>query len=60
MLPIVKFALNNAVHSPIGYTTVYVNGLTHPRVLLTLLLGGLGINGGGMADRLDEISTANV
>ena len=34
MLPVVEFALNNAVHASTGYTPFYVNGLTHPRVPL--------------------------
>ncbi|GMF49044.1 unnamed protein product [Phytophthora fragariaefolia] len=36
LLPQVEFALNNAVHSPTGFTPFYVNGLRHPRTPLTL------------------------
>ncbi|GMF30996.1 unnamed protein product [Phytophthora fragariaefolia] len=32
MLPLVEFALNNALHASTGYTPFYVNGLSHPRV----------------------------
>ena len=60
MLPVVEFALNNAVHASTGYTPFYVNGLTHPRVPLTLPLRGSGLGGGGMADRLADISPATV
>ncbi|GMF45064.1 unnamed protein product [Phytophthora fragariaefolia] len=35
MLPLVEFALNNAVHTTTGYTPFYLNGLPHPRVPLT-------------------------
>ena len=45
MLPVVEFALNNAVHASTGYTPFYVNGLTHPRVPLTLPLRGSGLGG---------------
>ncbi|CAI5714511.1 unnamed protein product [Hyaloperonospora brassicae] len=60
MLPVVKFALNNAVHAPLGFTPFYVNGLTHPRVPLTLPLRGSGLGGGGVADRLADINPATV
>ncbi|POM63887.1 Pol protein [Phytophthora palmivora] len=35
-LPIVEFALNNAVHTSTGFTPFYLNGLRHPQVPLTL------------------------
>ena len=60
MLPVVEFALNNAVHASTGYTPFYVNGLTHPRVPLTLPLCGSGRGGGEVADRLADISPATV
>ena len=50
MLPIVEFAMNNAVHASTGFTPFYVNGLTHPRVPLTIPLRGSGLGGGGVAD----------
>ena len=56
MLSVVDFALNNAVHASTGYTPFYVNGLTHPRVPLTLPLRGSGLGGGKVADWLAEIS----
>ena len=58
MLPVVEFSLNNAVHASTGYTPFYVNGLTHPRVPLTLPLCGSGIGGGEVADQLADISPA--
>ncbi|KAE9027023.1 hypothetical protein PR001_g12056, partial [Phytophthora rubi] len=36
LLPLVEFALNNAVHSSTGFAPFYVNGLRHPRTPLTL------------------------
>ena len=44
MLPVLEFALHTAVHVSTGYTPFNVNGLTHPRVPLTLPLccSGLG------------------
>ena len=45
MLPVVEFALNNAVDASTGYTLFYVNRLTHPRVPLTLTLRGSGLGG---------------
>ncbi|GMF31122.1 unnamed protein product [Phytophthora fragariaefolia] len=36
LLPQVKFALNNAVHSSTGFTPFYINGLRHPRTQLTV------------------------
>ena len=56
MFPVVEFALNNTVHASAGYTPFYVNGLTHPRVPLTLPLCGSGIGGGEVADQLADIS----
>ncbi|KAG3127536.1 hypothetical protein PC128_g27082 [Phytophthora cactorum] len=35
-LPVVEFALNNAVHASTGFTPFYLNGMHHPRVPLTL------------------------
>ena len=46
MLPVIEFALNNAVHASTGFTPFYVNGLTHPRVPLTLPLRGSGLGVG--------------
>ena len=60
MLPVVEFALNNSVHASTGYTPFYVNGLTHPRVPLTLPRGGSGLGGGEVADRLADVSPASV
>ena len=37
-----------------------MNGLTHPRVSLTLPLRGLGLGGEMVADRLAKISPATV
>ncbi|GMF63097.1 unnamed protein product [Phytophthora fragariaefolia] len=57
MLPLVEFALNNAVHASTGYTPFYVNGLSHPRVQLTPPRPGSGLSGGGeFAERLADIS----
>ena len=60
MLPIVEFAMNNAVHASTGYTPFYVNGLTHPRVTLTLPLHGSGLGRGMVADRLADTSLSTV
>ncbi|KAG3078282.1 Transposon Tf2-9 polyprotein [Phytophthora idaei] len=35
-VPVVEFALNNAVHASTGFTPFYLNGMRHPRVPLTL------------------------
>ncbi|KAG3242387.1 hypothetical protein PI124_g12787 [Phytophthora idaei] len=35
-LPVVEFALNNAVHASAGLTPLYLNRMSHPRVPLTL------------------------
>ena len=37
-----------------------MNGLTHPRVPLTLPLRGSGLGGGDLADRLAEISPVTI
>ena len=58
MLPIFEFALNNVVQASTGYTPLYVNGLTHPRVILTLLLLVSRLGWAEMADRLADISSA--
>jgi len=60
MLPLVEFALNNAVHASTGCTPFYVNGLTHPRVPLTLPLRGSGLDGGGLAERFADVSPLTV
>jgi hypothetical protein len=60
MLPLVEFALNNAVHASTGCTPFYVNGPTHPRVPLTLPLCGSGLGGGEIADRLADVSPLTV
>ena len=60
MLPVVEFALNNAVHASTGYTPFYVNDLTHPRVPLTLPRRGSGLGGGEIADRLADVSPNTV
>ena len=56
MIPVVEFALNNAVHASTGYTPFYVNGSTHPRVPLTLPLCGSGLGGEEVADGLADIA----
>ena len=60
MLLLVEFALNNAVQASTGYTPFYVNGLTKPRVPLALPLRASGLDGGGVADRLADISPDTV
>ncbi|KAG3109410.1 hypothetical protein PI124_g11453 [Phytophthora idaei] len=60
MLPLVEFALNNAVHASTGFTPFYVNGLANPRVPLTPPRRGSGLSGGGIADRLVAISPVAV
>jgi hypothetical protein len=60
MLHLVEFALNNAVHASTGCTPFYVNGLTHPRVPLTLPLRNSGLGGGEIADRLADVSPLTV
>ena len=56
MLPVIEFALDNAVHASTGFTPFYVNIPTHPRVPLTLPLRGSGIGGGESSDKLAEIN----
>uniref|UniRef100_A0AAV1USB5 Integrase catalytic domain-containing protein n=1 Tax=Peronospora matthiolae TaxID=2874970 RepID=A0AAV1USB5_9STRA len=60
MLPLVEFALNNAVHASTGFTPFYMNGFINPRVPLTLSLRESGLVGGEVADRLADISPATV
>ncbi|KAG2965349.1 hypothetical protein PC119_g25018 [Phytophthora cactorum] len=60
MLPLVEFALNNAVHASTGFTLFYVNGLANPRVPLTPPRRGSGLSWGGIADRLAYISPVAV
>ena len=60
MLPVVEFPLNNSVHASTGYTPFYMNGLTHPRVPITLPRDGSGLDGGEVADRLTDVSPASV
>jgi Integrase zinc binding domain/Chromo (CHRromatin Organisation MOdifier) domain len=36
LLPLVEFAINNAVHQSTGYTPFFVNSLRHPRVPTTV------------------------
>ncbi|GMF26753.1 unnamed protein product [Phytophthora fragariaefolia] len=56
MLPLVEFALNNAVHASTGYTPFYVNGLSRPHVPLTPPRPGSGLNGEEeVAERLTDI-----
>ena len=57
---VVEFTLNNSVNASTGYTPFYVNGLTHPRVPLTLPRGGSGLGGGELADRLAGVIPASV
>ena len=52
--------MNNSVHASTGFTPFYVNGLTHPRVPLTLPLRGSGLGGGEVADRLADVSPKTV
>ena len=60
MIPVLEFALNNAVHASTGFTPFCVNGLTHFRVPLTLPLRGSGLGGGEVAVRLADIIPATV
>jgi hypothetical protein len=39
LLPMVEFAMNNAVHASTGLTPVFVNGLRHPSLPLCLMGG---------------------
>ncbi|KAG3032876.1 hypothetical protein PC120_g2187 [Phytophthora cactorum] len=56
VLPLVEFALNNAVHASTGFTPFYVNGLANPRVPLTPPRRDSGLSGGGISVRLADIS----
>ncbi|KAG2957890.1 hypothetical protein PC119_g27189 [Phytophthora cactorum] len=60
VLPLVEFALNKAVHASTGFTPFYVNGLANPRIPLTPPRRGSGLSGGGIADRLADISSVAV
>ncbi|KAG3017402.1 hypothetical protein PC121_g9634 [Phytophthora cactorum] len=60
MLPLVEFALNNAVHASTGFTPFYVNRLANPRVPLTPPRRDCVLSGGGIADRLADISPVAV
>ncbi|KAG3104895.1 hypothetical protein PI124_g10113 [Phytophthora idaei] len=60
VLPLVEFALNNAMHASTGFTPFYVNGLASPRVPLTPPRRGSGLSGGGIADRLADSSSVAV
>ncbi|GMG18118.1 unnamed protein product [Phytophthora fragariaefolia] len=53
MLPLVEFALNNAVHASTGYTPCFVNVLSHPRVPLMPSRPGSGLSGRGRSSRSD-------
>ncbi|GMF52190.1 unnamed protein product [Phytophthora fragariaefolia] len=55
-LPLVEFALNNAVHASTGYTPFYVDGLAHPRVTLTPPRRGSELGGGDLAEQLADVS----
>ncbi|POM60411.1 LOW QUALITY PROTEIN: Pol protein [Phytophthora palmivora] len=59
MLPVVEFAMNNAVHASTRFTPFYVNGLTHPRVPLTPSRRDSGLDGGG-AEWLADVSPTAV
>ena len=48
------------MHVSIGYIPFYVNGLTHPRVPVTLPRDGAGNGGGEVVDRLADVSPASV
>ena len=48
------------MHASSGYTSFYVNGLTRPRVSLTLPRGGLELGRGKVSDRLADVSPASV
>ncbi|OWZ09569.1 Retrotransposon Polyprotein [Phytophthora megakarya] len=57
MLPLVKFALNIAVHASTGFTPFYVNSLRHLRMPLTPSRRDSGLDG-GESDWLEDISPA--
>ncbi|KAG3114644.1 hypothetical protein PI126_g24715 [Phytophthora idaei] len=48
VLPLVEFALNNAVHASTGFIPFYVNGLANPRASLTPPRRGSEHSGGGV------------
>ena len=52
MLPVIEFALNNAVRASTGSTPFYVNSLMHPRVPLKLPPLGSEIGGGSLLTSL--------
>ena len=52
MLPIIEFALNNAVHASTSFSPFYVVSLTHPRVPLKLPPLGSEIGGGSLLTSL--------
>ncbi|KAG4044987.1 hypothetical protein PC123_g19591 [Phytophthora cactorum] len=56
VLPLVEFALNNAVNASTGFTPFNVNGLANPHVPLTPPRRGAGLSERGIADRLADIS----
>ncbi|KAG2884841.1 hypothetical protein PC117_g25712 [Phytophthora cactorum] len=56
VLPLVEFALNNAVNASTGFTPFNVNGLANPHVPLTPPRRGSGLSERGIADRLADIS----
>ena len=60
MLSVVELALNNSVHASTGFTSFYLNGLTHPCVPVTLPLRGSWFVEGEFAVRLADISLTNV
>jgi hypothetical protein len=45
-LPMVEFAMNNAVHASTGLSPFYVNGLRHPALPLCLMGGSQSGEGG--------------
>ncbi|OWY93119.1 Pol Polyprotein, partial [Phytophthora megakarya] len=60
MLPLVEFAINNAVHASTGFIPFFVNGLVDPHVPLTPPRCGSELGGGGLADRLADVSPVAV
>ncbi|POM59776.1 Pol protein [Phytophthora palmivora] len=60
-LPMVEFALNNAVHASTGFTLFYLNGLPHPQVPLTLRGGTVAsIVSGGEAQKAFSSQTSDI
>ncbi|OWZ00917.1 Pol Polyprotein [Phytophthora megakarya] len=55
MLPLVEFALNNAVHASTGFTPFYVNTMRHPRVPVSPPRRDAGLDGREV-DWLEDIS----